>query len=125
MTLAENTMTAARPDPRLPESWCREGVAHDHQACGTLWDSTDYRHVEEAARWADDHPTVTSPVLLVEWLNDDYVRISLDGKTIMNVNSDDHGDDGMEAAITAAGRTALLLGARVETVGTPNLDIKL
>lgn len=43
-----------RPDPRLPESWCREGVAHDHGACGSLWDSTDRRDIEEAARWADD-----------------------------------------------------------------------
>jgi hypothetical protein len=42
-----------RPDPRVPESWCREGVSHDHGACGSLWDSTDQREIEEATRWAD------------------------------------------------------------------------
>ncbi len=30
-----------RPDPRLVESWCREGVAHDHGACGRLWNPND------------------------------------------------------------------------------------
>lgn len=46
--------TIRRPDPRRPESWYREGVAHDHRACGTLWDSTDEREIAEAARWADE-----------------------------------------------------------------------
>lgn len=43
-----------RPDPRLAASWCREGVAHDHQACGLLWNSSDQADIEAAARWADD-----------------------------------------------------------------------
>ncbi len=46
--------TVGRPDPRLTESWCGEGVAHDHQACGTLWNSADPRDVPAAARYADD-----------------------------------------------------------------------
>lgn len=50
--------TIPRPDPRSPASWCHEGVAHDHRACGTLWDSADPQDIERAARWADDHPTV-------------------------------------------------------------------
>jgi hypothetical protein len=29
-------------------------VAHDHAACGNLWNSQDAGHMEEAARWADD-----------------------------------------------------------------------
>lgn len=45
----------ARPDPRLTTSWCGEGVAHDHGACGALWDTSDPADVEAAARWADDH----------------------------------------------------------------------
>lgn len=44
--------TVRRVDPRNTESWCREGVAHDHGACGSLWDSSDPRDLEEAARWA-------------------------------------------------------------------------
>ncbi len=48
-----------RPDPRLPESWCGEGVAHDHGACGSLWDSNDARDMEEAACWADRQGTGT------------------------------------------------------------------
>lgn len=44
-----------RPDPRRPGSWCREGAAHDHRACGSLWDSTSQRDIEEAARWADEN----------------------------------------------------------------------
>ncbi len=123
-------MTAAtRPDPRLASSWCREGVAHDHQACGLLWNSVDPRDSEAAAIWADDRAEerrrAEMPVLTIEWLNDEYVRISLNGQQIMNVNHDDHGDDGMEAAIVAAGRVAQALGARVETLGVPNLEIKL
>lgn len=43
-----------RPDPRLASSWCREGVAHDHRACGWLWNNTDQRDVAEAARYADE-----------------------------------------------------------------------
>src|SRR5438105_8508351 len=52
---SEYTRTVRRPDPRRPESWCHEGVSHDHQACGlgSMWDSSDPRDVEEAARWAD------------------------------------------------------------------------
>jgi hypothetical protein len=41
-----------RPDPRLTGSWCREGVAHDHNACGWLWNPDDPVDVEAAARWA-------------------------------------------------------------------------
>jgi hypothetical protein len=45
-----------RPDPRRPDSWCHEGVSHDHQACGlgTMWDSSDPRDVEEATRWVEE-----------------------------------------------------------------------
>ncbi len=43
-----------RPDPRLATSWCREGAAHDHDACGLLWDSAARSDAEAAARWADD-----------------------------------------------------------------------
>ncbi len=43
-----------RPDPRLASSWCREGVKHDHEACGTKWNNHDPRDIEEAARYADD-----------------------------------------------------------------------
>lgn len=50
----EVTVTVRRPDPRHTASWCREGVAHDHRACGPLWNSTDPRDVEEAARWVGD-----------------------------------------------------------------------
>lgn len=42
-----------RPDPRRPGSWCREGVAHDHGACGNKWNNHDPRDIEEAARHAD------------------------------------------------------------------------
>ncbi len=47
-------MNAARPDPRTPTSWCHEGVAHDHGACGALWDSSSGQDRAEAARYADD-----------------------------------------------------------------------
>ncbi len=43
-----------RPDPRRASSWCREGVKHDHGACGTKWNNHDPRDIEEAARYADD-----------------------------------------------------------------------
>ncbi len=52
--MASDTATVDRPDPRRPESWCREGVAHDHQACGSLWDSTSERDIAAAAAYADD-----------------------------------------------------------------------
>jgi hypothetical protein len=42
------------PDPRLASSWCREGVAHDHGACGSLWNPRDPEHVKRAVEWADD-----------------------------------------------------------------------
>ena len=45
--------TIRRPDPRRPESWCREGVAHDHGACGSLWNSVDALDMEKAARWTE------------------------------------------------------------------------
>jgi hypothetical protein len=48
------TTADGRPDPRIATSWCREGVTHDHAACGSLWDATDPSDVEQAARWADD-----------------------------------------------------------------------
>lgn len=50
-----------RPDPRVPASWCHEGVAHDHRACGTLWDSTSRRDIEQAARWADSLRDTRAP----------------------------------------------------------------
>ena len=45
---------ASRPDPRRVTSWCHEGVAHDHQACGVLWNNHDPRDIEAAAAYADD-----------------------------------------------------------------------
>jgi hypothetical protein len=51
------TKTTHRPDPRLAESWCREGVTHDHGACGDLWDSTSRRDTFDAVRWADEQRT--------------------------------------------------------------------
>jgi hypothetical protein len=48
------TETVRRPDPRLTESWCREGATHDHGACGNLWDSTSRRDTLNAVRWADE-----------------------------------------------------------------------
>lgn len=51
--MTSHTTIVGRPDPRLATSWCREGDAHDHEACGSLWDSSQ-RDTEEAARWADD-----------------------------------------------------------------------
>ncbi len=52
-----------RPDPRVRESWCGEGVAHDHQACGlgSMWDSSDPRDVEEARRWTASQPAAPRP----------------------------------------------------------------
>jgi len=47
----------SRPDPRSAASWCDEGIAHDHRACGDLWNPFDACDVEAAARWADDHPS--------------------------------------------------------------------
>jgi hypothetical protein len=54
--MSDYQKTTKRPDPRRPGSWCHEGVAHDHQACGlgAMWDSSDPRDVEEAARWAEE-----------------------------------------------------------------------
>lgn len=51
-------MTAAdsRPDPRLASSWCFEGIAHDHDACGNQWNNYNAADVEAAVRWIDDHP---------------------------------------------------------------------
>ncbi len=40
-----------RPDPRIATSWCREGVTHDHDACGRRWNSADPADVQAAARW--------------------------------------------------------------------------
>lgn len=50
----ERLTTIHRPDPRLAASWCREGVTHDHQACGPLWNNNDPAEIEQAARWAAD-----------------------------------------------------------------------
>lgn len=52
---SDYTRTVRRPDPRRPESWCHDGVSHDHQACGlgSMWDSSDPRDVEEAVRWTE------------------------------------------------------------------------
>lgn len=57
------TRVVARPDPRVRESWCGEGVAHDHQACGlgSMWDSSDPRDVAEARRWTDSQPAAARP----------------------------------------------------------------
>jgi hypothetical protein len=52
--LADVTVTVKRPDPRLASSWCREGVTHDHGACGGKWNNHDPREIAEAARFADD-----------------------------------------------------------------------
>lgn len=49
-----------RPDPRLAQSWCQEGVAHDHRACGLLWDSTSASDREEADRWTARRDTGTN-----------------------------------------------------------------
>lgn len=52
--LVSNTMPRPvdrRPDPGRPESWCGEGVAHDHGACGDRWNPADPRDVEIARRW--------------------------------------------------------------------------
>ena len=43
-----------RPDPRDVESWCREGVMHDHAACGNLWDPTSQHDMRAAVKYADD-----------------------------------------------------------------------
>lgn len=72
-----------------------------------------------AARTATDPPE-----LVVEWENDDYVVISLDGAPIIEVNSEDHGSEGMKAAIVAAMRIATAFGATVWTAGTPGLEIE-
>ncbi len=61
--------------------------------------------------------------LVVEWENDDYVVISLDGAPIIEVNFEDHGGEGMKAAIVAAMRIAGVFGATVRTVGNPGLEI--
>jgi len=49
--MSEYVRVITRPDPRVIESWCGEGVAHDHNACGSLWDSSDPHDAAEAARW--------------------------------------------------------------------------
>lgn len=48
-----------RPDPRLPESWCGEGAAHDHGACGSLWDSASTGDRKEADQWTARRGTGT------------------------------------------------------------------
>lgn len=59
--MSEYVTIARRPDPRLRESWCGEGVAHDHQACGSMWDSSDPHDVAEAKRWAAEQPGAERP----------------------------------------------------------------
>lgn len=57
------TRVITRPDPRVRESWCGEGVAHDHQACGlgSMWDSSDPNDVAEAERWIAGQPAAGPP----------------------------------------------------------------
>lgn len=59
----EYTEVVRRPDPRIRESWCGEGVAHDHQACGlgSMWDSSDPRDTAKALGWTAKQPESEAP----------------------------------------------------------------
>jgi hypothetical protein len=57
----------------------------------------------------------------INWLDDEVVSIEVDGTEVASVSHDQHGWDGMQAAIDAATEVAKALGAEVRTEGTPNL----
>jgi hypothetical protein len=57
----------------------------------------------------------------INWLDDEVVSIEVDGIEIISVTHDQHGWDGMHAAIDTATNLAEALGVEVRTEGTPNL----
>jgi len=64
----------------------------------------------------------TQPRLLeIVWVNDETMRIELGGAEVTQVNHDEQGWDGMNAAIKTAKNMAKMLGIRMHTEGTPNL----
>jgi hypothetical protein len=77
-----------RPDPRRIESWCRGGIAHDHSACGSLWDSSSGRDIREAADYADElgqreQSAATLPVgSVVATAEDAFVKADRSGTMI-------------------------------------------
>jgi hypothetical protein len=65
------------------------------------------------------------PTLFIMWLSDEHIRITLNDKVITEVNHDEHGWDGMTAAVVAATGVAQAFGSAIEELGTPNLDFDL
>jgi hypothetical protein len=54
MKAVESLRGQLRPDPREADSWCGEGAAHEHEACGLRWDSSDPRDKARAGAWLAD-----------------------------------------------------------------------
>jgi hypothetical protein len=64
---------------------------------------------------------VDEAIITIDWVNDEQVDIKVNDKVVTSVNHDNHGWDGMTAAIETATQIGMALGLAVVTEGTPNL----
>jgi hypothetical protein len=105
-----------RPDPRRPGSWCREGVAHDHGACGSLWDSADYRDVLRAASHAErlgerERRAVELPIdSIVGSAHAAWYKDYAGGPWVCTHSTQYHSNDEIDAMLQAGQATVLRVG---------------